>query len=301
VCRPDKWSILGEESVFEGGAHLRVLRQHIVTDTGLHVPDFYQAVLPDFVIACALALDGRVLTLWQYKNGSRCYDLTFPAGHIEPGENSQGAMRCELLEETDFEAGRAVFLSRYAVNGNQQCGFAHLFLHEGCRQVTALDCGDLESLHLRLKSVAEVDAALSDGAISILPHVSVWPWRGRILRVRAREMNEVTSTQWVSASQVLIARSVGPRLHFVGLVTYELGTIDSWREWRLQRKRFFAETVRDDLIAHVSGLDFGIFSLLVSRVAPLGCLIAIEAGAPRDDSKSSYFADGLPVCLSYFG
>lgn len=65
MSRPDKWSILGEETVFEDGAHLRVLRQLIVTDTGRHVPDFYQVILPDFVIACALALDGRVLTFWH--------------------------------------------------------------------------------------------------------------------------------------------------------------------------------------------------------------------------------------------
>jgi hypothetical protein len=122
-------------------------------------------------------------------------------------------------------------------------------------------------------------------------------WRERILRARAREMNEVTSTQWVNASRVPIAQSIVPRLPFVGLVAYELGTIDSWREWRLQRKRFFAETVRDYLIAHVCDPNFGIFSLLVSRVAPLGRLIAIEAGAPRDDSKSSIFR-GWRTCVS---
>lgn len=174
MSRFDKWSILGEETVFEGGAHLRVLRQHIVTDTGQHVPDFYQVVLPDFVIACALALDGRVLTLWQYKHGSRHYGLTFPAGDIEPGENPELAMRRELKEETGFEAGRTIFLGRYAVNGNQQCGFAHLFLLEDCRRVTQPDTGDLESMQLCLMSVDEIDAAFANGAISILPHVSVW-------------------------------------------------------------------------------------------------------------------------------
>lgn len=145
-----------------------------MTDTGRHVPDFYQVILPDFVIACALALDGRVLTLWQYKHGSRPNGLTFPAGHIEPGENFEPAMRCELQEETGFEATRTYFLGRYAMNGNQQCGIAHLFFIDGCCRVAQPDSGDLESMQLRLMSVAEVDAALADGAISILPHVCVW-------------------------------------------------------------------------------------------------------------------------------
>lgn len=174
VSQPDKWRILGEETVFEGGSFLRVLRQHIVTETGRHVPDFYQVVLPDFVVGCALTPDGRVLTLWQYKHGSRCYGLTFPAGHIEPGEESDCAMRRELREETGFEAQQTVFLGRYAVNANQQCGFAHFFLLYGCHQVTEPDSGDLESMQLRLMSVTEVDAAFADGSISILPHVSAW-------------------------------------------------------------------------------------------------------------------------------
>ena len=163
MSRPDKWSILGEETVFEGGAHLRILRQHIVTDTGRHVPDFYEVVLPDFVIACALAVDGRVLTLWQYKHCNRYYGLIFPAGHIEPGANPELAMRRELKEETGFEAERTIFLGRYAVNGYQQCGFAHLFLLEGCRWVTQPDSG--ESMQLCRMSMDEINAAFARGRI----------------------------------------------------------------------------------------------------------------------------------------
>ncbi|WP_051953107.1 NUDIX hydrolase [Methylocapsa aurea] len=174
MSQADEWRVLGEETVFEGGSFLRVLRQDVVTDAGRRVPDFYQVILPDFVIACSLTSDGRVLTLWQYKHGSRRYGLTFPAGHIEPGEAPEAAMRRELLEETGFTAERVVFLGRYAMNGNQQCGFAHLFLLEGCRWVTKADSGDLETMELRLMSFDDVDAALAEGAISILPHLSVW-------------------------------------------------------------------------------------------------------------------------------
>ena len=167
------WTIVKEETVFSAKPFVEVSCQHVVTDSGVEVKDYYQVKLPNFAIACALTEAGEVITLWQYKHGGRRHGLTFPAGEFRNEDPGQ-AMRRELLEETGYEAQEVVDLGHYAVSGNQGCGTAHFYLMTGCRPVAEADSGDLEQMELRLMSVAEIDAALRDGAIAVMPHVALW-------------------------------------------------------------------------------------------------------------------------------
>jgi len=168
------WKIIAERTLLTAEPFLRVTRQHVVTDTGREVPDYFQVVLPDFAICVAVTEDNHVLTLWQYKHGAREYGLTFPAGIINPGEDAEAAMQRELLEETGYCAKHTMFLGRYATNGNQQCGFGHLFLMTGCRIVSEPAPGDLETIKVLLMQVEEVEAAVRAGAVKVLPHVTIW-------------------------------------------------------------------------------------------------------------------------------
>lgn len=167
------WTIVNEETVFSAKPYVEVTCQHIVTDSGVEVRDYYQVKMPDFAMACALTPDGQVITLWQYKHGSRRYGLTFPAGEFL-NEQPAEAMRRELLEETGYDAEAVVDLGYYAVSGNQGCGNAYLYLMTGCRPVAEPDSGDLETMELRLMSIADVDAAVLRGDIAVLPHVALW-------------------------------------------------------------------------------------------------------------------------------
>ena len=153
---------------------ITVTKQRVVTDTGVTVPDYWQVQLSDFAIAVALTTDGRVITLWQYKHGARHWGLTFPAGHLDAGEDPALAIRRELREETGYEPAEILLTGRAAVSGNQGCGTAHLFLMRGCIRVTEPASGDLETIDIRLMSVAEVEAALRAGEAGVLPHIAVW-------------------------------------------------------------------------------------------------------------------------------
>lgn len=167
------WTILKEDSVFLAAPFVEITRQHVVTDSGIDVPDYYQVRLADFAIGCALTNDGRVLTLWQYKHGARRIGLTFPAGEFR-NEEPAAAMRRELFEETGYEASKVTALGSYAVSGNQGCGTAHFFLLTGCEHVGPADSGDLETMELRLMAVDAVDAALRAGEFAVMPHVALW-------------------------------------------------------------------------------------------------------------------------------
>lgn len=168
------WTILSDETVFDGAPYVSVRRQRIRTEQGREVPNYYKVELADYVICCPRTADGRIITLWQYKHGSGRYGLTFPAGIMEAGEEPEQAMRRELLEETGFAAQTAVPLGRYAVNGNQGCGWGHLFVLDGCRKVADPNAGDLEQMEIRVMEVDDVARAFQDGNVSILAHAAVW-------------------------------------------------------------------------------------------------------------------------------
>lgn len=38
------WSIVDEQTVFSALPFVEVVRQHVVTDSGVEVPDYYQAI-----------------------------------------------------------------------------------------------------------------------------------------------------------------------------------------------------------------------------------------------------------------
>ncbi len=172
--RSPVWTILEDEAVFEAKPFVRVTRQRVVTCQGKEVPDYYQVSLPDFVLVWALTPSEDVITLWQYKHGARSYGLTFPAGEIARDEPIEAAARRELMEETGYRASEVQVLGKYAVNGNQGCGNAYLCTAKGCVQVAEPRSGDLEHMDLKLMSIAEVDAAVRGGHISVLPHLALW-------------------------------------------------------------------------------------------------------------------------------
>lgn len=168
------WTIRSEQMLLEAKPYLSIVRQHVVTQSGREVDDYYQILLPDFVIACALTQSGEVITLWQYKHGARRFGLTFPAGHIEAGELPEAAMCRELLEETGYAAGRVQFLGKSAVSANQGCGFAHMFLIHGCVRIAEACSGDLETMELRLMSIADIDDAIRRQEVLALPNLALW-------------------------------------------------------------------------------------------------------------------------------
>ena len=168
------WVVEADEVVLSAPPYLDIRRQRVRTNSGQVVDDYYQIDVPDFVIGCALTEAGQVIALWQYKHGLGAWGLTFPAGMIDPGETSEAGMVRELREETGYVAGGSRLLGSYACNSNQGAGRANLFLLTSCRRVTEAQSGDLETMDLRLMSIAEVDAAVTGGEVHGLPHLAVW-------------------------------------------------------------------------------------------------------------------------------
>jgi len=168
------WEVLGVRRVHDGRPFVAVECATVRLPDGRVIGDYHRVILPDYAVGVPILTDGRILTQWQYKHGAGCVSLTFPAGHIEPGETPEAAMRRELLEETGHAAQEVIGFGGFVVSGNQGCGRAHLFALQGCRKVAEPDHDDLEEWEVRPMHPAEVEGAIRDGQLAILPHLAVW-------------------------------------------------------------------------------------------------------------------------------
>jgi len=175
------WTVLGSEELFHVPPYVTVTRERIRTESGVEISDFYRVDLAPFVVSVPQTTDGRIITLWQYKHGPRRYGLTFPAGYLEVGEDSQAACVRELMEETGYQASEWRSLGQYVDHGNQQGSVGSYYFASGCVIAGDPDSGDLEEMELRLMAVDEVDAALHSGQISIIHHVAAWCLARRFL------------------------------------------------------------------------------------------------------------------------
>lgn len=173
-CPHSAWKILTRRMAYDGSPFVSVERQSVQLPDGRVIDDYHQVTLPDFAIAVPVLTDGRILTLWQYKHGAGRVSLTFPAGHVEAGEEPDAAIRRELMEETGYQATSSVFFGSYVTSGNQRCNVMHLFVLTGCELVAQAHHDDLETWDLRLMTAGEIDKAKLDGHFAILPQLTAW-------------------------------------------------------------------------------------------------------------------------------
>lgn len=166
------WQLRDSRRVYDGAPHVAVDIHQVALPDGRVIDDFHRVIVPDFAIMVVVTDDGRFLFLRQYKHGLGDISLTLPAGHIDPGEAPIEAARRELMEETGHTATCWQDLGSFIVNGNQRCGTAHVFAATGATAACDPDSGDLEEMEIVRLDRAAAFAALSDGAIAILPHAA---------------------------------------------------------------------------------------------------------------------------------
>jgi ADP-ribose pyrophosphatase len=168
------WTIIEQHLLFTVRPYVSVTRERVRTDSGVEIDDFYRVEMANFSICIPQLVSGEIVTIWQYKHGPRKWGLTFPAGYIDAGETAEKACRRELLEETGHLPGELQLLGEFVDNGNQRGSLGSYFVARDCRWETEPKPGDLETMEIRLMSVADVHAAISAGQSGIIHHVAAW-------------------------------------------------------------------------------------------------------------------------------
>jgi len=170
----EKWKVLTSETVFSAKPFLEVIKESVETDKAEIIDDFYQLKLRSFALCIPILPDGKILTLRQYKHGAGEICMTFPAGHVEEGEDAAYACERELLEETGYAAERLTPLGSFVDNGNQRGCMGHYFLAENCIRKQEPQSGDLEEMIIESHSGLEIEQAFAAGEIMIAHHGFGW-------------------------------------------------------------------------------------------------------------------------------
>lgn len=81
---------------------------------------------PDWVIVVP-EIDGKFITVRQWRHGNRSLSTEFPGGVINRGEKPEDAAKREMEEETGYKAGRLVYLGCANPNPALMSNRVHFF------------------------------------------------------------------------------------------------------------------------------------------------------------------------------
>jgi ADP-ribose pyrophosphatase YjhB (NUDIX family) len=110
---------------------LRVREDRCRTGLGTLVDAYYVIERNDFAMVVALADDGRVVLVRQYKHGCGRIVCECPAGYILPGEDPAVAAARELREETGYRARSIESLGALFASPATSTHRMHLYLCRG--------------------------------------------------------------------------------------------------------------------------------------------------------------------------
>ncbi|MGH1492581.1 MAG: NUDIX hydrolase [Acidimicrobiales bacterium] len=120
----------------------------------------------DWVNCVAIDADGNHVMVRQFRFGAGATTLETPGGMVDPGEDSETAIRRELLEETGYTGGSWRYLGAVSPNPAVHDHLCHHWLAEGVEPTGETDLGDGEHIGVERFSAAEVVAACRDGEIN---------------------------------------------------------------------------------------------------------------------------------------
>lgn len=167
------WKTLSRRLVHHQPPWLVVEHHAVQLPDGKTIPDWPWVITPDYVNVVALTRDGLVPCFRQTKYGVAGPTLGIVGGFIEPGEEPLVAARRELLEETGYAAPRWEPLGSFRVDPNRGIATAHFFLARDAGPAASPTGGDLEEQHLIFLTVPQLQTALEQGEIKVLPWAAV--------------------------------------------------------------------------------------------------------------------------------
>ena len=109
----------------------------------------------EFVAVIALTDDNQVVIAQQFRPGPEKVFDELPGGFVDPGEDIETTMRRELLEETGYEAGEAIYLGGYHKDTYMNAVW-HVYIATGCKLKAELNLGETEDVEVKLISIDQL-------------------------------------------------------------------------------------------------------------------------------------------------
>lgn len=157
----------------------RVRRDRARSPRDGSVHDFHIAVSPEGVAVVALAGDGRVVMVEQFRHPRRRVTLELPSGVIDEGEAPEAAALRELREETGYQGEAAEVIGAVDLNPSWQVTRVHVALVRGARRTAEKDPDAAEDTRVRLLAPEELRRKILAGEVesaSVVSALALWEW-----------------------------------------------------------------------------------------------------------------------------
>lgn len=119
----------------------------------------------DWVNVVAVAEDGRLVMIRQFRFGAGYSTLEVPGGMVDPGESPLAAAQRELTEETGYSGGDWQYLGAVEPNPAIHDHLCHHFLATGVRRTGEQALMGGEAIRVEPMTEAEVRNAVLSGEI----------------------------------------------------------------------------------------------------------------------------------------
>jgi 8-oxo-dGTP pyrophosphatase MutT (NUDIX family) len=166
------WKLLHSEYIYKSD-WLTARKDRCLTPAGKIVDPYYVLEYPGWVNALAIADDGKVIMVRQYRHGYGQTILEIPGGAMDPADASpEVAMRRELLEETGYAFEQLVPLGDICPNPASSNNLTYMFLATGGKKVQEQKLDQNEEIEIVIISMDELKQLLKANQIRQALHVT---------------------------------------------------------------------------------------------------------------------------------
>lgn len=143
--------------------------------------DFYVIDCVNWVNACAVTKDGKLVMIEQYRHGSDTIELEVPGGMLDPHESDPiiGGLR-ELREETGYTGARPRLIGEMFPNAAIMSNRCHTLLVEDAERTHPTEFDHGEDIRVVLVPLEDIPRHIASGRIrhaivlAALHHFDLW-------------------------------------------------------------------------------------------------------------------------------
>jgi ADP-ribose pyrophosphatase len=140
---------------------------------GAETETYYSVKTHDYAAVLAIADDGRIPLVRQFRPAIEERSLELPSGLVEPGESPEDCVRRELVEEAGCEATALEPIGRFPLDSGRMQTIEWAFFAPSVRRVSDAPTGEEHGLEVVFVSPDELRRLVLAGEFRMAAHLAV--------------------------------------------------------------------------------------------------------------------------------
>ena len=162
----EPWRLVGSRYAYSD-RWLKLRSDTVTLPGGKTLSPYHVIEAADWVNVVAISEAGNVVLVEQYRHAVRHTMLEIPAGHVDPQEQPEAAVRRELLEETGYGGGSWHFIGSLHPAASRFDNQVHSFAAIGVRRLAEPRRDSSEDMRVREIPWTEFAAQLRAGSLRL--------------------------------------------------------------------------------------------------------------------------------------